>query len=179
MEELHPLINFTLQQNRQNQRDAQSRGELANFSEGDYVLVARKDFFQGEKLCLRWTEPRRVTKALNHYVFQVEDLRNGSLSDIHGSRLKYYCDRSLDKDAILSHATQSEHGMPVGRLQKLVDDHNGIGVLIRWKGLPDTEDTIEPLQEVYSDVPQLLLKLLDRKNTPTHLATKARTELGL
>ena len=69
--------------------------------------------------------------------------------------------------------------MVVQRLLGLVETDDGLKVSIRWKGLPETEDTVEPLQQVYEDVPGLLVKLLNRKNLPTHLADKARLALRL
>ena len=147
--------------------------------EGDWVLVARDDFTAGEKLRLRWRGPRRIKKALSDYVFQVEDIRTGDFDDIHGSRLKYYHDPSLDAEAILPHVISSETGMVVQRLLGLVEADDGLKVRIRWKGLPESEDTEEPLQNVYEDVPALLEKLLNRKNTPVDLADKARRALDL
>ena len=146
MEELHPIINSTLQSNRQNARNAKEKGVAASFTVVDYVLVAREEFFKGEKLCLRWRGPRRVVKALNEFVYQVEDMRNGTVTEVYSTRLKHYSDESLDKKAILEHAISSEHGMPVGRLLKLMYTKDGLGVLIRWKGLPPSEDTVEPIQ---------------------------------
>ena len=155
------------------------RGDLPNFTEGDYVLVAREDFFAGEKLAVRWRGPRRIIKALNDYVFQVEDLRNGGLEDVHGTRLKFYRDGSLNQEVILSHVLSSETGMPVARLLRLEDTEDGLHVVVRWKGLPDTEDTLEPIERVFEDVPEMVKRLLSRKNTPTELADKARRVLAL
>lgn len=143
------------------------------------MLVAREHFHEGEKLCLRWRGPRRVTKCLSYYAFQVEDLRNGELQVIHGTRLKFYSDDSLDTTAILSHVLSSETGMPVSRLLRLVDQDGKLLVAVRWKGLGASEDTLEPLKRVYEDVPGLLVKLLRRKSTAAKLRSKACIELGL
>ena len=51
--ELHPLVEETVRNNRQKSRDSASRGTLPNFEEGDFVLVAREEFFAGKKLALR------------------------------------------------------------------------------------------------------------------------------
>lgn len=179
MEELHPVIHEAVERNRRSNRQANSKGVLPNFMEGDFVLVARDEFTVGEKLQLRWRGPRRIVKALSDYVFQVEDLRTGDYEDIHGSRLKFYHDASLDTNAIMSHVLSSETGMVVQRLLELVESPDGLKVRIRWKGLPASEDTEEPIKNVYEDVPVLLEKLLKRKNTPAHLADKARRVLGL
>lgn len=179
MDELQPLVDQSVSQQRQRIRECRHKGELANFREGDYVLVARDTFHEGEKLCLRWRGPRRVIKAINDYEFQVEDLRNGNLETVHGTRLKYYHDASLNTTAILSHVLSSETGMPVSRLLKLIEQDGELFVSVRWKGLSPEEDTMEPLKRVYEDVPQLLLKLLKRQNTPSRLPAKACVELGL
>lgn len=179
MDNLHPRIHAHVMAQRQRMRASKSRGELANFTEGDYVLVAREEFFEGEKLCLRWRGPRRVLTALNDYIFRVEDLRNGNCEDIHGTRLKFYADADLDKEAIMSHVLSSETGMPVSRLLRIVEQDRKLYNWVRWKGLTTNDDTMEPLECVYEDVPKLTLKLLDGKSTPTNIRAKARAALGL
>ena len=175
--ELQPMFGMELEANRRRKRQAASRGELPNCTEGDSVLVAREDLFAGEKLALRRRGPDRVIKALSDYVFQVEDLRNGSTEDVHGSRLKFYRDGLLNQEVILSHVLSSETGIPVARLMRLGDTEDGLKVIVRWKGLPNSEDTEESLERVFEDVPQMLLRLLRRKNTPVSLAEKARSLL--
>lgn len=179
MAELHPIVENTVRKNRERSREYASRGTLPNFIEGGFVLVASEEFFAGEKLALRWRGPRRIVKAQNDYVFQVEDLLNGTVEDVHACRLKYYRDGSLDTTAILSHVLSSETGIPVARLMRLVDDPNGMKVLVRWKGLPNSEDSLEPLARVFEDVPQMVTRLLHRKNTPSDLADKARRVFAL
>lgn len=179
MAALRPIVQESVTENRRRAREHLSKGRLPNFSEGDYVLVARDDFFEGEKLCLRWRGPRRIIKAHNDYVFDVEDLRNGKIDPIHGSRLKYYRDSSLDEMVIMSHVLSSETGMPVARLLKLVKVDDVLNVQVRWKGLSPQEDTFEPLQNVFEDVPNMLDRLLKRKNTPQDLAIEARDALDL
>lgn len=80
----------------------------------------------------------------------------------------------------MPHVLQSETGMPVSRLMRLVEEPDGIKVQVRWKAdLPNAEDTLEPLANVYEDVPKMLLSLLGRKNTVPELAQNARTALAL
>lgn len=78
----------------------------------------------------------------------------------------------------MPHVLSSETGMPVARLMRLVETPNGLMVFVRWKELSDTEDILEPLLQVYEDVPQMVLRLLQRKNTPRHLAEKAKLFLA-
>lgn len=53
MEDLRPMIQSHVMTERGKSRNAREKGELANFSEGDYVLDAREYFYDGEKLYLR------------------------------------------------------------------------------------------------------------------------------
>ncbi len=93
--------------------------------------MAKDDTFKGEKLALRWRGPRRVVKVISDWIFKVEDLRNGTLEDIHSSRLRYYCDSSLNEEAILPHVLYSETGMPVSRLMGLERTDKGLMVHVR------------------------------------------------
>lgn len=113
--ELHPRIYHTLQEQRQRGRDAASHGRLPNFDIGDYVLVARLDFHNGEKLALRWRGPCRIIKAVKDFVYFVQDLGNDIEGEIHGSRLKLYCDSELYTETIMSHVLTSETFMKVSR----------------------------------------------------------------
>lgn len=77
MAALRPIVHESVTENRRRAREQLSNGLLPHFSEGDYVLVARDDFFKGGNLCLHWRGLRRIFKAHNGYVFDVENLRNG------------------------------------------------------------------------------------------------------
>ncbi len=61
----------------------------------------------------------------------------------------------------------------------LEEHDDGIYVNVRWRGLPRSEDTLEPLLKIYQDVPQMLLKLLSRKSLPKALKMRAKTALQL
>lgn len=178
-DELHPMVEICLEKNRTRAREAASRGVLPNFSEGDYVLVARDDFSKGQKIALRWRGPRRIVSAKSDYIYQVEDLRNGLTEDVHIARLKFYADDSLDATAIMSHVIASETGMPVARLMGIQESSDGLVVHVRWKGLPHSEDTLEPILKVFEDVPVMLTNLLKRKSIPKRLVTLAKSEIGL
>lgn len=98
--ELHPILQYSLNRNRNCARLQASRVKLENFTRGDFVLVSRADFQSDEKLALHWLGPRHLCKAINDRVSEIEDLLNGQLDDVHASRLKFYSDSSLDVDSI-------------------------------------------------------------------------------
>lgn len=80
------MVHSQVTKERERMRESKLKGSPENFTEGDLVLVAREDFFEGKKLCLRWRGPRRVVKALRDYVKQFDDCRNGMHEDIHATR---------------------------------------------------------------------------------------------
>ena len=161
--ELHPIIECNLKHNRDMARNSTSKGRIANFDLGDFVLVPRSEFSKGQKLALRWRGPRRVVGIRFNHIYQVEDMRKGSVSEVHASRLKFYRDNELDTVAIMPFSISSETGMEIQRLMKLVREGGQLKVHLRWKGLPNSEDTLEPLNNIYADVPELLMCLLRRK----------------
>ena len=177
--DLHPVIHECVMRNRKQARVTANRGLLPNFDIGDYVLVARSEFFAGEKLALRWRGPLRVVKAVSNYIYTFEDLRNGMREDVHVSCLKFYRDSDLNREAIMRHVLTSERGMIVSRLMGLEETPTGLCVRVRWRGLPPSEETLAPIGRVHADVPQLFMKLLSRKTTAGQLSAKARRELGL
>lgn len=61
-----------------------------------------------------------MLKTLNDYVFKMEYLRNGEMEDIYGTALIFYTDDSSDKQVSIFHSIDSETGMPVSSLIKLV-----------------------------------------------------------
>lgn len=95
MENLHPVVHKHTQSEGEQIRKSREKGQLANFTEGDYVLVVREYLFEDEKLLIRLHGPRRVINALSDYVLRVEDLRTGNYYNVHGIRLKFYRDADL------------------------------------------------------------------------------------
>lgn len=179
MEKPQPIVQFILESYREQARGRKSKEHLTNFTEGDYVLVAREDFFASEKLCLKWGGPRHIVCSDKDSVYQVEDLSNGAIEAIHASRIKFYHEPSLNQKLIMDHVLSSEIGMPVSRLFRLIESEGKIKVLMRWNGLSNNDETMEPLAQVYEYVPDLLKKLSARRNTPKALARKVRAQFRI
>lgn len=179
IDELHPVVQQSVSSIRERIRNAMLRGDVPKYVEGDSVLDAGEDFSVGKKWSSRWRGPRGIVKALNDYAYQVEGLRNGQLREVHGIRLWFHRDSAMNAEAIMSHVVSSETGMPVPRLIQLVDSDDWVMVQICWGGLPESEDTLEPVRKVNKDVSALFLKFLGRKNTAEYLVSKTRQVLHL
>lgn len=96
---------------------------------------------------MRWCGTRIITKALNEYFFVAEDLRNCEQQEIHGTRLKFYHDASLNTEDIP--ILSSETGMPVSRPMELVEEDGRLLIKVYWRYLPELENTWEPLAQVF------------------------------
>lgn len=177
-ETLHPTVQHTLQSALERMRNATSRGKVLDFAKSDFALVAHNDFSAGGKLSLRWRGPRLIVKGLSDYIYQMENLHYFLTKAIHGSRIKFYHEFSLDKEANMSHVVSSEAGMPVQRLLHWEGTGRGLMVLVYWREISKSEDTLEPLKKVYEDVLQFVKKSMMRKNTLLAFASKTRRALG-
>lgn len=107
-----------------------SEGDIENFVEADYVLIALDDFHVGKKLPLRWRGPLHIVKPLSDYIFRVEDLRNIQLEHAHGTHLKLYRDDQMHFESIMPQFLSSKTGMPVSRFMGLTDYPDVLKVLL-------------------------------------------------
>lgn len=69
--------------------------------------------------------------------------------------------------------------MPVARLMGLQDGPDDLQVIVRWKGLDESEDPLEPLTNVFEDVPVMVKRVLQRKRMPKILVAKANAALSI
>ena len=69
--------------------------------------------------------------------------------------------------------------MSVQQLMELIDDTDGLKVIVRCRRLSESEDSLEPVKHVYEYVPELSRKLLNPKSTPAAIADKERRPLTL
>lgn len=120
-----------------------------------------------------------MIKALSSYVYTIKDLRNANIEDVHGTRLKFYIDKSLDEKVTLSHVLLSETGMMVSKLLRLVNRDESLYDLVHCKGLSNLDDRLEPLSRMHEDVRRIVSKLLERKNSPAVLRARMSKQLGL
>ena len=79
----------------------------------------------------------------------------------------------------MAHVLDSETGRVASLLILIEERVDRLYIVVRWKGLSESEDTTEPFRRVYDDVLGLVLQLLNRKNSPPILAEKFRPLLAL
>lgn len=72
MYQLHQIVQPQVHQEQSLVLGTKCKRQPPNFHEGDYVLMARDQFFEREQLCLRSGGPRRVIKAFNDFLFKAK-----------------------------------------------------------------------------------------------------------
>lgn len=136
-----------------------------NFEVGDFVMVAKRQKHDGQKLRVIWTGPRRVTRAVSDLVYECEDLVSGDTDDIHANRLKLYSDSTLNISQELLD-TIDHNEIHYNILENILDlrfnSETGIyEVQAEWRGFDDEDPTWEPVSVIHEDVPDKLSKFFD------------------
>lgn len=88
-DQIRTNVQANLQNNRKHAMNTALVGPLPKFSEGDFVLVARSEFYTVENLGVRWRGPLCIFsfKENNDCVYQVVHLKNGLIEEAHATCL--------------------------------------------------------------------------------------------
>lgn len=142
------------QRERRRQQNMQRhRGQQCEFSVGDFDLWARVDArLSHDKLLARWVGPFEVTEALTHS-FVVRNIINGQQVEVHGSRLKFFCESELDvNDELRAHVGNQGLVLGVEAILEHRKTRAGWQLLVSWRGLQNEEDSWKPLVSLAQDV---------------------------
>jgi hypothetical protein len=183
IENVHKEVHDAAQSRRAKQRKrhlGKRSVHAINFGLGEFVLVSKRDFRVGEKLTFHWRGPKRIVGVLSDFLFEVEDLRNGKVSNVHAHRLRFYHDSSLNVTAeLIEHVAHNEQGYEVLALKDLRFDPESkqFMVLVAWKGFEEHDSSWEPILVLSEDVPEKLCSILNTC-ADTSLAAQARETIS-
>lgn len=155
LHEMHMVV-VDRKERRRLYQQARKKGDICNFSVGDFVLWSRVDArLAGGKLLVRWVGPFQVVEARSHS-FLVRHLLTHAVHEVHGSRLKFYHDPSLEiNEELVAHV--AGQGIVLGVEKILEHRYNSATreheLLISWIGLEAIEDSWEPLNSMLADIP--------------------------
>ncbi|CAK4347098.1 unnamed protein product, partial [Aphanomyces euteiches] len=116
-DELHRGVALQAKSKRDRERNRRNAKKGVKKIQFDIVLVGAVTQ-ANNKLQVQWLGPRRIVNAISDWVFCVEDLRDGSLSTHHASRLKKFTAKDLNvSQALLDHIAYVEGGYLVEDLR--------------------------------------------------------------
>ena len=155
------------------------QGVDVNFAVGDYVLWAKDVTLHKqhqEKLHAKWYGPMRVTAAVTPWIYEIEDLLNGTKYKAHTRRLKYYIDSSLNLTEEVKEQLRHDNGQ--WEVNAFLD-HRCVNkrkhkweLLVEWTGYEGGgENTWEPVLQLYQDVPTLVKRYLREIDAPIDVAS--------
>ncbi|POM77486.1 hypothetical protein PHPALM_5120 [Phytophthora palmivora] len=137
-------------------QQSEKKGVMCNFSVGDYVLWSRVDSrLKGGKLLVRWVGPFRITEA-RPYSFMVQHLLSGKEYEVHGSRLKFFEDSTLNvNEELVEHVANQGLVLGVAAIvgHRINPDTAKKELLVAWDGLEAIENSWGPLEVMLHDVP--------------------------
>eukprot|EP00903_Cladosiphon_okamuranus_P017345 g15980.t1 len=182
---LHKEVLDKVESNRAKQRKAASRGQLPNFTVGDYVLVARvRRSGLTPKLASTWTGPWRVVTAQQEHVYGVQNIISGEVRDVHVARMRFYSDSELDITSDLKEVFQHSFNQGEFEMEALInigESHDGSGYLVRvrWSGFEADEDTWEPLKTLWEDAPTFVKQQLRKMKLGRNVCNKLKSAYGI
>ncbi|KAF1323287.1 hypothetical protein FI667_g4734, partial [Globisporangium splendens] len=155
MQQMHREVVNVKERKRLRDMAAATRA-TANFDIGDYVLWSRVDQrLTVNKLLAQWVGPFMVTEARPHS-FLIRHLLTGAIHEVHGSRLRFYADSSLNVTQEIKEFV-SNQGILLGVDRFSKHRYNETlkrwELLVTWTGLQDIEASWEPLTEIFKHVP--------------------------
>ncbi len=108
----------------------------------------------------------RVLQVLSPWVYLVEDLITKCTAEVHVSRLRFYADKGPEvSEELLTHVVYNQEGDEVETFLEVREAAKSgkNEVLIKCKGLKESENSWEPADQVAVDVPGPLKKFLVAK----------------
>ena len=184
-DQLHRQIAEAADGKRKAERDRRNKKtgvRQVYLTKGDYVLVGRVGNTKPGKLQITWLGPRRIVEVLSDWVFVVEDLRDGSRSTHHASRMKHYAAAAADvTQDLLDHVAYVEGGHLVEELRdcRFNRTTKRWDILVKWMGLDELETSWEPASDIAEDVPALVQAYIKANIKESSNVKKMATALAL
>ncbi|ETV69570.1 hypothetical protein H257_14806 [Aphanomyces astaci] len=159
LEEMHKQMSVENARKRDRSRqyhDKKKGVQMAQFVVGDYVLYQDVWAHLRQKLRTKWCGPAVVTEVTSNWVYDVETLLTHDVRPVHASRLKFYADCDLDVTSeLLAHVAHNSEGFEVEAMvdARYIPTTNVYELLIKWRGLQDVENSWDPADNIFADVP--------------------------
>eukprot|EP00924_Labyrinthula_sp_SR-Ha-C_P002457 maker-scaffold_16-augustus-gene-5.18-mRNA-1 protein AED:0.67 eAED:0.67 QI:0/0/0/1/0.5/0.33/3/0/2013 len=129
-----------------------------HFHVGEFVLVSKPK--RGSKVKPQWTGPFQIIQQLGSYLYLLKNLC-GDEEEVHASRMMFYAPSHFLPSAKtkICYLNDSEK-LEIKKLIKIKKKDDEYFLLVHWRGFPLEESTWEPVQQLFEDLPSLVVDFL-------------------
>ncbi len=134
---------------------------LIHYEIGDFVLVSIKDHTRHRKKTkLNWIGPYIVSQALGPYLYEVTDCEDKAIM-VHSCRLRFYDDPDYEPSELVYSVFLHNRGeFLLNQVINVAFKEGRYWLLCSWMGLEDNDNTWEPLEEIYDQHRELVIRYL-------------------
>jgi len=135
--------------------------KIIDFDVGDFVLVAKPGNRNKDKTMSPWDGPALVVDTVSPKVFEVRHLLTGESRHYHVDFIKRYADKDLKVTTQLKNFVAAS--AIVTNVRDIFDHRFKDGkweLLVAWEGFEDDEVTWQDLEQLYEDVPEMVISYL-------------------
>lgn len=170
----HAKTNIRAAQERQAKYANLKRRDYA-FRVGDRVLLSSKDINLKDltpKLRLKYLGPWKIIKVISPVAYKLDLPLSLKVHPVfHISKLARYHDNTfpLPREFNRPPPVTSIDGAPAYEVETIVGKTLVNGVLkyeVKWKGYPDSENTLEPLDHLRQPAVMRMVRAFDRRSSP-------------
>eukprot|EP00939_MAST-03C_sp_MAST-3C-sp1_P001527 g1527.t1 len=147
------------------QRDRKAKA--AHYNIGEYVLVAKAKTSK-YKTDVKWDGPFEIIRSVSALVYEVQRLCKPGTSNrgprlrVHAARIQPFAPKSLETTSKLEEISWEGIPFSVEEINSLRWNTEGrkrsFWFGIRWKGFEKVNDTDEPLERIYPQIPKMVRK---------------------
>ena len=138
---------------------------LEEFEIGDFVIFCKVDRVEKpKKHDFMWTGPFQVMDIKTPYVYMIRDIVLDRIFEAHVTRLQFYSTVQLnEKGALKDLVSRQGSEMEVEKIMSVDWDgtQNKFLVKTKWRGLSNQEISFEPFEELFRQIPRMMLLFLD------------------
>jgi len=146
-----------------NRRRRLKHSTKINFGLGDFVLVAIPKQKVRNKMQIVWSGPYRIIEVLSDHVFKVESLDTSKTQIVHAQRIRFYCEKDLLAEDFHTYEIDEKEKFEISDLLDIKTTSSGYSIKVSWLGFDSSDDSWEPINQIYEDIPLILHDFLIKK----------------
>jgi hypothetical protein len=134
-----------------------------NFGLGDFVLISIPKQKIRNKMQIIWSGPYKIVEVLSDHVFKVESRDTSKTEIVHAQRMRFYCENDMLSEEFQTYEIDESEKFEISELLDIKTTTSGYSILVSWLGFDSSDNSWEPINQIYEDIPLILHDFLIRK----------------